>query len=208
MLYTETVEPGTIRILNELMQLEEFSAFNLVGGTALSLQLGHRKSDDIDLFKVSDFNKREVIDILKLHFKNRFELKSKEKNPLGVFGLIDNVKLDICKHTFPLISPLVIEDGVRMWGLEDIAAAKVHAISLRAKKKDFWDIDELLDIYTFEYIVKAYRKKYDPMLAIGVAQILTYFQDAEISDAPVCLKNKTWQIVKKNIAEKINNSFK
>jgi predicted nucleotidyltransferase component of viral defense system len=208
LLYTETVEPGTLRILNELMKLRELSAFNLVGGTALSLQLGHRKSDDIDMFNVDDFSKREVIDTLKLYFKDRFELKSKETNPLGVFGFIDGIKVDICKHTFPLINPLLAEDEIRMWGLSDIAASKVHAISMRAKRKDFWDIDEILDHYSLEEIAASYRKKYDPMLAIGVAQILTYFDDAESSDSPVCLKNKTWETVKTSIAKKINDSFK
>jgi hypothetical protein len=190
------------------MQLKEFSAFNLVGGTALSLQLGHRKSDDIDLFNTENFNKREVIELLKLYFKDRVDLKSKDTNPLGVFGLIDGIKIDICKHTFPLISPLIINGEIRMWGLPDIAAAKVHAISMRAKKKDFWDVDELFDSFTLREIASFYRQKYDPMLAIGVAQILTYFEDAESSDSPVCLKNKTWDMVKKNIANKINHQIK
>jgi hypothetical protein len=190
------------------MQIKEFSAFNLVGGTALSLQLGHRKSDDIDLFNIENFNKREVIEVLKLYFKDRFNLKSRDTNPLGVFGLIDGVKVDICKHTFPLISPLVIDGEVRMWGLPDIAAAKVHAIAMRAKKKDFWDVDELFDSFTLREIAAFYRQKYDPMLAIGVAQILTYFEDAEPSDPPVCLKNKTWEAVKKGIAKKINQEIK
>ena len=55
MLHIETVEPNTLRVLRELMNIKELSAFNLVGGTALSLQLGHRKSDDIDLFLEKDF---------------------------------------------------------------------------------------------------------------------------------------------------------
>ena len=103
MLHIETVEPGTIRVLKELMEIKELASFNLVGGTALSLQMGHRKSDDIDLFVNTDFDKRLVIDVLKVNFPDRYELRSKETNPLGVFGFIDNIKIDICKHVFPLI---------------------------------------------------------------------------------------------------------
>ena len=51
MLYKETVETGTLDLIKELMRDKEFTAFNLVGGTALSLKIGHRKSIDIDLFK-------------------------------------------------------------------------------------------------------------------------------------------------------------
>ncbi|MET6999457.1 nucleotidyl transferase AbiEii/AbiGii toxin family protein [Chitinophaga defluvii] len=47
-------------MLKDLMQHEEFKNFRLVGGTALSLHLGHRMSIDIDLFtdqeyKIVDF---------------------------------------------------------------------------------------------------------------------------------------------------------
>ena len=80
MLHIETVEPNTLRVLRELMNIKELSAFNLVGGTALSLQLGHRKSDDIDLFSEKDFEKRPLIEILKEKFSDRFILMSKETN--------------------------------------------------------------------------------------------------------------------------------
>ncbi len=208
MLHIETVEPGTIRVLKELMAIKELASFNLVGGTALSLQLGHRKSDDIDLFINTDFDKRMVIDVLKVNFPDRYELRSKETNPLGVFGFIDNIKIDICKHVFPLIEELVLEDDFRMWNIKEIAAAKVHAISMRAKRKDFWDIDAILDFISIEDIAFLYKKKYDPMLAIGVAQILTYFDDAEESDSPVCFQKKDWANVKTNIVRKINHQFK
>jgi hypothetical protein len=207
-LHIETVEPGTIRVLNELMAIKELASFNLVGGTALSLQLGHRKSDDIDLFLDIDFDKRMIIDVLKSNFSNRYELRSKETNPLGVFGFIDNIKIDICKHVFPLIEKIVVEDNIRMWSVKEIAAAKVHAISMRAKRKDFWDIDEILDFISIEDIASLYKKKYDPMLAIGVAQILTYFDGAEESDSPICFRGKNWSKVKTGIVRKINHQFK
>lgn len=208
MLYIKTIEPGTFRILNELMEMEELASFNLVGGTALSLQLGHRKSDDIDFFSDKDFDKRVVIDALKKIFSTRFELRSKETNPLGVFGFIDNFKIDICKHVFPLVDGIIMEDKIRMWSIKEIAAAKVHAISMRAKRKDFWDMDAILDFLSIEDITALYKKKYDPLLAIGVAQILVYFDEAEESDSPVCLQGKTWTTVKKNILKKINHQFK
>lgn len=50
MLYPETVEPGTLGLLKRLMGDEALHHFVLVGGMALSLQIGHRKSIDLDLF--------------------------------------------------------------------------------------------------------------------------------------------------------------
>ena len=52
MLYKETVEKGTMDLIDRLMKDNKFSSFNLVGGTALALKIGHRKSIDIDLLQL------------------------------------------------------------------------------------------------------------------------------------------------------------
>ena len=51
MLFTETLHQETLALLRRLQSLEESNQLRLVGGTtALALQLGHRKSIDLDLF--------------------------------------------------------------------------------------------------------------------------------------------------------------
>jgi len=54
MLHEETVKPGTLDLIQKLMQDQQFNSFYLVGGTALALKLGHRESIDIDLFNIGD----------------------------------------------------------------------------------------------------------------------------------------------------------
>jgi hypothetical protein len=54
-MYWNTVSPLLERVLIDLMTEELFSPFRLVGGTALSLQIGHRESVDIDLFTDADY---------------------------------------------------------------------------------------------------------------------------------------------------------
>lgn len=56
MLYTETITPAALELLTVLMQDEVFKAFILVGGTALTLQIDHRLSIDLDLFTDIDFD--------------------------------------------------------------------------------------------------------------------------------------------------------
>jgi predicted nucleotidyltransferase component of viral defense system len=208
MLYIETVKPNAFSLLEELMAIDELNQFQLVGGTSLSLQLGHRMSDDLDLFSNIVFDNEEIIEVLQSKFLNRFELKSSFTNKLGIFSFIDSVKVDICRHKEILIDEIVVINNIRMWSTKEIAAAKVNAISRRATKKDFWDMDELLDIYSIDEIAAYYKIKYLPMLTIGVSQIITYFNDAEESENPLCLKNKTWEGVKKSIIKKINHQFK
>ena len=95
-----------------------------------------------------------------------------------------------------------------MFKLLDIAAAKVYAISVRAAKKGFWDIDRLLDLFTVEEISDAYYQRYNQFVALGVPKMLTYFSEAEESKAPQCLLGKTWATVKKGISKKINRQLK
>ena len=208
MLQKQTVAPHTFSILKELMAISELNNFQLVGGTALSLQLGHRVSVDIDLFSNEPFENDNIISVLKKYFGERLAIFSKRENMLGVFSFIDDIKIDICKHPQKLIRAIIEEDGIRIWSLEDIAAAKVNAVSRRAVKKDFWDMDILLDKFSIYEITEFFQKKYDPMLAIAVSKMLTYYDDAEDSDTPDCLLNKNWEQVKKSIYKKINNHTK
>ena len=64
MLYHETVLPGTLGLLKRLMADDALRQFVLVGGTALSLQIGHRRSIDLDLFSVTDFEAATILDYL------------------------------------------------------------------------------------------------------------------------------------------------
>lgn len=50
MLQKETVDPNTFSFLEQIAKQSELKEFALVGGTALSLQLGHRISTDLDFF--------------------------------------------------------------------------------------------------------------------------------------------------------------
>lgn len=54
MLHTETVEPSTLDLLRRLQRLPDLTSTRLVGGTALALHLGHRKSVDLDMFGTFD----------------------------------------------------------------------------------------------------------------------------------------------------------
>ena len=69
MLQTRTVEPGTLALLKRLMALPTLDPFFLVGGTALALQLGHRKSIDLDLFTPHGFESTHVLEALQPHFE-------------------------------------------------------------------------------------------------------------------------------------------
>jgi predicted nucleotidyltransferase component of viral defense system len=182
--------------------------FYLVGGTALALYYGHRLSVDLDLFSTNDFQNEPLLPIL----ENKFPgfTYNNAHNPVGLFGFIDNVKVDFVKHHyFPLIEAPFIENGIRLFSVPDIMAMKIAAILKRGVKKDFWDIAELLQHFTIEDFINCYNKKYpNQQLLISIPQALTYFSDAEESEDPISLKNQTWNNVKKQIQQKVNDYLK
>ncbi|MBS1760841.1 MAG: nucleotidyl transferase AbiEii/AbiGii toxin family protein [Bacteroidetes bacterium] len=76
------------------------------------------------------------------------------------FCFIDDVKVDFVQHPFRLIQPKQIKEGISMFSVEDIIAMKVQAVLGRAKKKDFWDIAELLHHYSVEDFINFHKEKY------------------------------------------------
>ena len=207
MLHIKTVEPATFSVLKKLMAIPELNGFYLVGGTALSLMYGHRKSEDLDLFSAAKFDNQIITDILIQNFKDKLSIRT--ASHFGIFGFIEDAKVDIIRYPHPLIRPTIEIDGIRMFSMEDIIAMKVQAVLGRAKKKDFWDIAELLKHFSVDDFINFHKEKFSTQnLLITVPQAITYFADAEESEAPVSLKGQTWESVKTAIKKKISDYLK
>ena len=203
MLHFETVEPDTLSVLKQLMEISELENFSLVGGTALSLLYGHRMSVDLDLFSNKPFENSDIIIALERYFGDRFIMEDKPAR-FGIFCYINDIKIDIVRHPHPQIRPELNVEGIRIFSTEDIIAMKVQAILGRGKKKDFWDIAELLKHYSVADFVALHKEKFSTQnLLITVPQALTYFADADESEDPISLKNQTWNSVRAFIQEKV-----
>lgn len=210
MLHYNTVEPETLAILKRLQNIPELKDFALVGGTALSLKYGHRLSVDLDLFSHSiiKFDKDIIINAIRNEFNDDF---TPEITPAkwAVFGFIKNVKVDIVSYPHQIIRELDLTDGLRMFSTEDIIAMKFNAILGRGKKKDFWDMAELLKNFNLKDMLAYHKEKYpEQMLLISLPSALTYFADADESEDPVSLKGQTWASVKKFISQKVSDYLK
>jgi uncharacterized pyridoxamine 5'-phosphate oxidase family protein len=166
MLREETVEPATLELLKKIVSIPELSQFRLVGGTALSLFLGHRKSIDLGFFTDQPIDKEQLLEVLNENFNQIFILNNRTKSILQC--TIQNVKVDFVSVKDPFIHPVNITDEIPFADIKDIAALKLNAIKGRGAKKDFWDIDKLLQIFTLENLLKFYldRYPYDDTFAV------------------------------------------
>jgi hypothetical protein len=97
-----------------------------------------------------------------------------------------------------------------MYCIADISAMKIQKILLgRAKKKDFWDLYELLQHYSLQQLIDWHKQKYpSQMLAISIPHAITYFVDADESEPTVSLKNQNWEMVKNGIKKAVRDYLK
>lgn len=188
--------------------MPELKSFSLVGGTALSLQYGHRISADLDLFCTEGYNYKLLVDSLKKRFGSDFKHEEKESD-FGIFCFINSIKVDIINYKHLPIDNIEKEGNIRLHNSKDIAAMKIQAILGRGRKKDFWDLAELLNHFSLGQIIDFYSKKFpSQQLLISIPQAITYFDDAEESEDPVSLKGQTWESVKKIIQQKVSEYLK
>ena len=199
MLYYETIEPTTLGLLRQLQAIPLLSKTRLVGGTSLALQIGHRKSIDIDLFGEIDCEQYELVDSLSELGKLTI---IKESKNIHVYQL-DGVKVDIVNYKYPWIKPMVYEDDLRLADIDDIAAMKITAIIGRGTKKDFIDLAFLLDKYSLDAIFDFYEKKYPEASRFMAMKSVMYFDDAESDPMPYMIKNKSWNEIKERILKEI-----
>jgi predicted nucleotidyltransferase component of viral defense system len=182
--------------------------FVLVGGTALSLLFGHRKSIDLDLFTVSDFSSEGLHSVLKEKYGDQVYIEDKPK-VFGLFCAIQNIKVDLVRYPHPPIRASHISEGIRFISTEDIIAMKVQAVLGRARKKDFWDIATLLEHYSVADFIQFHKEKFSNQnLMITVPQAISYFSDAEDDVDPISLKGQTWESVKDFIGKKVREYLK
>lgn len=215
MLQKQTTSPELFQVLTTLMPQPQLSSFRLVGGTALSLLQGHRISEDIDLFTDQTYgttNFSAIEQIIKEQFPvvdnyaDAFpKLKALENN-LGLhlyLGLREEalIKTDILYWDAPFIFDAIEVEGIRLARVEEIGAMKLEVISRGGRKKDFWDLVEILSDYYLPHLMSVYEKKYPYHDLANVKRGLTDFTAAEEVPNPICLRGRTWTAFKERMIQ-------
>ena len=197
MLHREAVEPATLSLLKEIMALPVMQEFYLVGGTSLALQIGHRKSIDLDLFCDENHDQEAILNSL----PHPYEEFSRSSVFLGCN--VQGVKCDFVKYPFPRIEPLILEEGIRMASPLEIAGMKCWAITRRGSKKDFVDLYFLLKLFSLEKILHFFQQKFPTIEPFMLVRSLTWFGDAESDFDPEMIVDLSWDQVKEEISSTV-----
>jgi len=202
-LFYTTVKPRTLELLKALMEVPEHRAFNLAGGTSLSLQIGHRISVDLDLFGNHPFQADEMLQSV----KNCGNVKILHKTKNILMLDIEGIKVEIVNYSYSLVKDFSVEDGIRLLSLEDIGAMKLAAITGRGRKRDLYDLFFLLKKFSLDQILGFYRQKYPDGNEWLVARSIIYFEDANNDLEMRPFQKILWTSVKKQIEKEAAKLF-
>lgn len=205
-LYRNTVSDLLWDSLQKLMSISSFDSFRIVGGTSLSLQLGHRESVDIDLFTDAEYGSIDFA-ALESTLVDSFpyvDLGSSTITGIGKSYFIGNNKDELIKldlfYTDPFAFPVVEKEHVRFSSIKEVAAMKMEVIANGGRKKDFWDIHELLEHFSMDELIEFYSIR-DPY-GLSKEELLPKiidFSHAEDNFTPNCYKGKVWELIKIDI---------
>ena len=199
MLQTQTIEPRTLELLKKLQGEALMSSFNLVGGTALALRIGHRISIDLDFFTKEEFDITELREML----VERYAMDVAFARGQTLKGFINGVMIDCIRFNYPHIKEPDIIDGVRLESIPDIIAMKLDAVSHNGTRiKDFIDIATLSSLYSFNDMLQFYQAKYPNSNVLMPVKSLVYFDDINFGESVVMTNEPfDWGEIAKRLVE-------
>lgn len=171
-----------------LSLVKEFKGkFYMVGGTAIALHIGHRRSVDFDLFSEKNFQNFRIRKIFSRFVK-------KEKGLVDRSGeltiLLHDIKFTFFYFPYKISHPEKFDSVICMPDLLTLAAMKAFALGGRAKWKDYVDLYFILkNFHTLQEIIKKTKEIFgtafnDKLLS---AQ-LSYFEDVNYDEKVEYLK--------------------
>lgn len=127
------------RSQNELLPLMfQFKReYYLVGGTAIALHIGHRRSIDFDMFKFSSINHKKNLERIKAA---GYEVNVTRYVQEQMNLIVNNVKITFFQYPFEIKASYKFDKIFKVPSLIDLAAMKAYALGRRSKWKDYVDL--------------------------------------------------------------------
>lgn len=201
--YTETLPQTTKSVLDKISGISDIQNFYLSGGTALSLLLGHRESEDLDFFTKILF-KPQILQ-QKLLEKGILEDVQIDEGTLNLF--VNKVKLQFLYYPYNLLEEFIPWNEIKLSSMIDIACTKLITVSMRGSKKDFIDLYVILQQMTLEELFAKLDEKYTKVQYNypHILKSLVYFNDADNQPMPRMHKNFSWEDIKDSIIRQVKD---
>lgn len=112
--------------------------FGLVGGTAMALHLGHRRSIDFDMFTLEDFDNLKIRKIIVASGRKIGKVYKDEQGQFTFF--VNEVQFTFFQYPFKIDYSENLKSFLKFPSLLSLAAMKAFALGRRAKWKDYVDL--------------------------------------------------------------------
>lgn len=199
-MHFEILNPVQREIFSKLSFVKNLKLY-LAGGTALSLQLGHRTSVDFDFYTKNHFKSGELLKHFKKHLKG-YSLKVLRDQDDTFEIQLNGVHLSCFHYAYKLLVKPLKAEHLDLAAIEDISAMKIVAISQRGRRRDFIDIYYLIKKFGLTDIFSLTQKKYPEFDIYNGLRGLVYFEDADKDSEVARIKTFekiNWQEVKNYI---------
>ena len=179
-MHNEILSPAQADLLPLVGEFKD--EFCLVGGTAVALYLGHRRSIDFDLFKHGALHPKRILDMVKAHGLP-VQVTRRVEEQLNL--LVNGVKLTFIDYPFPIPAPHWFENIISLPDLLTLAAMKAYALGGRAKWKDYVDLYFILKShYALGEIVTKANALFGELFSEKQFRAqLCYFKDIDSSES-------------------------
>ena len=138
-MHEEILSPEQVSLLDLMSMFKR--EYYLVGGTAIALHIGHRRSVDFDMFKLSQLNHKRNLDrITSAGFPHQVTRRVAEQMNL----IVNGVKVTFFQYPFHVDTETNFKGIFRIPSLLSLAAMKAYALGRRSKWKDYVDLYFLL----------------------------------------------------------------
>lgn len=174
----------TSELFKSLQLLPFIRKFTLVGGTALSLQIGHRQSEDLDF--IFDGEKIQSVSIkreISKHFPNHILIREEKDYQLDY--LVNNVKLTFFS-TGAVMIPFNVKDfsakfdNINIATVEILATLKIATLTQRNTIRDYYDLYFIAkNIIPFNEIIKQSKKMLPNISPITYSETIIYTDDIQ-----------------------------
>jgi hypothetical protein len=193
-MHPEVADANMLQLSKRLGFLKEFS-FYLGGGTGLSLQIGHRKSFDLDFFTAKEFIPEELSSVMKKH---KLLVEGEMRRQATLYCILEGVKSSFIFYDGLLIFPALQFNSLDVAEWRDITTEKLRTVADRGQKKDFYDLYFGIQKMGVDKIAESAYKKFGKNINyFHLLKGITYFGDAEKNPEPILLDKKIlWLDVK------------
>ena len=198
-MYWNIFDKDRYELLKKISEVVSIDDYYMIGGTAISLQLGLRESYDFDFCVKSEFNNEILLNELR-NIVN-VEVIQNQKGTCDV--LLNGVQVSFFYYPNKVINDFVKTEEMpklKIASTLDIAVMKMVAIGGRGAKKDFFDLYNIIEkcnITVDELVNGLMQKCGDNINYVNIIMGLSYFEDAEDEILPNTFVEYNWEDIKK-----------